>query len=73
MFKYFNYRTHPGQPKAVKLLLGGPLQCRGPPTTHLAAFCCPGFVMESNAYNISASESQVAYLSLAGSTSYLLP
>ena len=46
--------------------------CGGPPKDHLAANNISRFVVEYNTYNITGEESSVAYLSLAGSTSFAL-
>ena len=40
-------------PWAPKRYLGGPLLCKGPSKDHLTAQGYPGFVVESNIYNIN--------------------
>ena len=43
---------------------------RSPPNDQLASKGCPGFAVEFNTYSISGDESHVAYLFLAGSSSF---
>ena len=44
---------------------------RGPLKDHSAAKGCPEFVVEFNSYSILGEESNVSYLSLAGSGPYM--
>ena len=72
--KYVSLKFHNKSWSAFscQIIFRRPFSQRGAPIDHLAAKDCPGFVAEFTSYSINGEESNVAYLSLAGSAPYAL-